>query len=331
MTFAIPCRNAGSHLRPLLESLLAQSRQDFRLLLIDDGSDDGSAELARRVAGDRIRVVVSPRPRGLAGNFQHCADQVRTRFFCLAHQDDIYEKDYLSTLLPALQARPQAALAHCRARAIAADGAPLSGPAERYKDRLWRGRQGDGPVANYQRLYRGNFICCPSVLFRTEHFRGVGGFRTDLEFALDWDLWLRLARAGRDFVGVPRVLIRYRRHDVASSRGSTRSLVRFREELELLTAARRNGIDDGLLPADTAPSPALRNNVLHEALDDLVLRDDEGVMQKLRFLRDYAPELWNDPYVRTFRALRRLGPVGSRLLALGRSTAVRLGLGGARR
>ena len=68
-TFAIPCYNAGPHLRPLLESLLRQDEQDFDLLLVDDASTDDSVAVAQRVAGDRLRIHRNPVRLGISGNW----------------------------------------------------------------------------------------------------------------------------------------------------------------------------------------------------------------------------------------------------------------------
>jgi hypothetical protein len=54
------------------------------------------------------------------------------------------------------------------------------------------------------------------------------------------------------------------------------------------------------------------------------------VRTKLDFVRTHAPELWDDPWLRAFRGLARLGAPGRAVLGAGRALAVRLGLGGAR-
>lgn len=328
-TFAIPCRDAGAHLRPLLQSLLAQSEPDVALLLVDDGSTDGSAALAREVAGDRIEIHCNEAPLGIGANWNRCVELVRTPFVCLAHQDDVYERDYLARMLAALRARPDAGIAHCRATAVDGDGAPIVSPAEAFKAHFWRHQPGEDRAAHYARLWRGNFVCCPSVLYRTEALRAVGPFRTDLRFALDWEWWFRLLCCGFGIVDVDATLLHYRRHDAAASRVATADRSRFVEELRVLADARRDGVAAGLLPADVGPSPALRNNLLHEAFADLQAGRDAAVADKLAFVRDQAPALWRDPYVRVFRGLRRLGAPGRWTLDVGRRLAVRFGLGGA--
>ena len=328
VTFAIPCRDAGPFLRPLLESLLGQTRQDFELLLVDDGSRDDSVGLAREVAGSRVRVHRNETPRGIGGNWNRCVELVATPFFCLAHQDDVYEPRYLELLLAALQARPHAALAHCRACAMDAGGSAFESLAERFKEHFWKRDPGQDRAAHYARLWSGNFLCCPTVLYRTEAVRKAGPFRTDLRFALDWEYWFRLLRHGYGIVDVPELLMHYRRHAAAATASATADRSRFDEELLVLDEARAAGIEAGLLPRTARASPALRNNLLHEAMTDLQAGRRAAVTQKLAFVKQRAPALWRDPYVRVFRSLWQFGAPGRFVLGLGRRIAVRYGLGG---
>ncbi len=330
-TFAIPCRNAGRHLRPLLHSLLAQTRQDFELLLVDDASNDGSPELARAVAGDRVQVHRNEQPLGIGANWNRCVELARAPFVCLAHQDDVYEPEYLERMLAAFAARPDAGMAHCRAAAIDADGRGMPSAAERFKAHFWRHSPGRDRAAHYERLWRGNFIVCPSMCFRADALRATGPFRTDLHFALDWEYTFRLLRAGFGIVDVHEVLMHYRRHDDAATTAANRTHTRLGEELQVLRAAVAAGEAIGLLRKGLGVSPALRGSLLHEALTDLQAGRRASVEQKLWFVRQHAREAWRDPYVRVFRALWRLGPPGRWLLALGRRLAVRTGVGTAGR
>lgn len=319
-TFAIPCRNAGPHLRPLLESLLAQTRQDFELLLVDDASDDASVEVARAVAGERIRIERNAQPLGIGANWNRAASLVRTPLFCLAHQDDVYRPEYLATLGAALEREPGALLAHCRAFTLDAQGAASVSATERYKDRFWkRGAPADAATL-YRSLLAGNWIIAPSVLFRTERFRALGGFDVRLRFVLDWELWLRALRAGARFVGVAERLVGYRRHAESATTAEERSFNRYREEHEIGAAARQLAIAAGLLRSDVERSVAMRNDLLRDAFFDLRRGDHSAWKAKLAFVRETAPECARDPLFRTFAALASAGPPGRWAL----STAFRL-------
>ena len=185
---------------------------------------------------------------------------------------------------------------------------------------------GSTPKQLYQLLWRGNFVCCPSVLFRTDALRAAGGFDARWHYALDWELWFRLLRASHSFATVTRPLLRYRRHDAAASRARTRDLSRFREEVEVLAQARELGVAAGLLDAG-ARSTAVRNNALHEACDDLHRGDRAAAAAKIAFVRA-LPGFSRDPWLCAFAAMARLGAPGRTALTAGRALAVRLGLGG---
>ncbi|MCA8944562.1 MAG: glycosyltransferase, partial [Planctomycetes bacterium] len=229
VTFAIPCCDAGPFLRPLLESLLGQTRQDFRLLMVDDASTDGSVELAREVAGERIEIHANDRRIGLARNWNRCAELVETPLFCIAHMDDVYEATYLEAMVPRVEQRPRAAFVHCRARAIDARGEFVDAHSETYKQRFWAGLDDGDPTMVFRRLMRGNFIMCPTALYRTEVWRTLGGVDPELRFAADWKLWFAALLAGFDVVGEPSTLVRYRRHDRNATRDQIRSLRRYEE------------------------------------------------------------------------------------------------------
>lgn len=137
-TFVIPCCNGEGHIEPMLQSLLAQTRQDFDLLLVDDASTDRTVERARAVAGERLGVVVHGSRIGLARNFAFAASRIATPFFCVAHQDDVYEPGYLAALVERLQRHDRHAFAHCLATAIDGESNEVAVAAERFKRRLAR-------------------------------------------------------------------------------------------------------------------------------------------------------------------------------------------------
>ncbi len=327
VTLLMPCRNAGPHLEPALRSLLAQTRQDFALVLVDDASTDGSPELARAVAGDRIRIERNAAPRGIPGNWNHALGLCDTGFAALVHQDDVYAPEWLAALLEALQRAPDAAFAHCRAGTLDGAGRPHRGAAERYKATFWRGLPAVDREVHFRRLVQGNFVVCPSVVLRLSAVRAVGGFRADLRFAADWELWLRLLLCSGPACAVDGEWVWYRRHEGAATAAAVADLSRYREELVVLEWARAEGIAAGWLSVGAPRGRALRNNLLVDALADLRAGDGAAADRKLAFLRDEAPFLWRDPAVRLFRLLRRCGVVGRMLLAGAQKVAVSSGAG----
>ncbi len=316
-TFAIPCRNAGPYLRPLLESLLAQTIEDYELLLVDDASTDDSVAIAQKIGGPRMRIERNEPALGLAGNWNRCAELVETPFFCLAHMDDVYLPNYLESML-ALMADDDVGFVHCRANAIDEGGQPIAAPSESYKVKFWRGLEHAKSPEVYRRLFRGNFINCPSALYRTDAWRRVGGVDESMHFAPDWKLWFAFLLDGWSIEAESEALIRYRRHDSNATLDHARTLRRYREELDVLDFAAEHGLARGWLDPHVAQRrSAVRNNLLYDAYRDLVAGDHDAAKEKIEFARDSTPQLRDDRMVRAFRRLLGMGKAGKAVLGLG--------------
>lgn len=131
---AAPMYGEAEHLEIALATLLSQTFEDFRLLLVDDGSPDQAVEVAHAVAAAdrRVELHVNPRRLGMRGNTNQAWALSRQRWpraelWALASDHDVWEPRWLESLVQALDARPQAVLAYPRTRRIDAAGRPVSG------------------------------------------------------------------------------------------------------------------------------------------------------------------------------------------------------------
>lgn len=202
----IPAYNAERFLRQAVESALAQSHPNVEVIIIDDGSTDGTRQLAEELAktDERVRVLTqgnagvgAARNRGIA--------EARGEYIAPLDADDFWYPDKLSRQIGLLEERGERwGLAYCWSRSVDENGA--------ISDSLphW-------PVEGdiFQALIYRNIIGNASVpLFRAEALREVGGFRTRAQQAgaqgcEDWDLTLRVA-AKYLAVGAPEYLVAYR-------------------------------------------------------------------------------------------------------------------------
>lgn len=191
--------NREEYIAAAIESVLAQSMDDFELIICDDQSSDATAAIidgyARR--DSRIRFSINPRNLGDYGNRRHAAGLARGRFLKYHDSDDLMYRHCLQTMVEPLEAEPRAAFA-------------LSGP------RSWPG--GPCPMLLTPRLaYEREFLGSglfqqgpASALFRAEAYRALGGF-PDVAYAGDYLFWLR-ACATVDVLLVPGDLFYYRVH-----------------------------------------------------------------------------------------------------------------------
>jgi glycosyltransferase involved in cell wall biosynthesis len=111
----LPVRNGARTLPAALASLRGQTFADFEVLLLDDGSDDGSPALASALGDPRIRVLSDGVRRGLAARLNEGVRQARGSFVARMDADDLCFPERLERQLRFLQQHPEVDLAGCRA------------------------------------------------------------------------------------------------------------------------------------------------------------------------------------------------------------------------
>ena len=124
VTIGLPVYNGERHLRESIESILAQTYQDFELIIGDNGSTDGSGAICRGFAASdhRIRYHRHARNLGAARNHNWLVGQARGDLFKWASDDDILAPTFLERLVAALDDCPEASLAFPRTRVIDSEG-----------------------------------------------------------------------------------------------------------------------------------------------------------------------------------------------------------------
>lgn len=113
VSFGVPVRNGGAALELCLKNLLAQTMRDIEIVVSDNASTDGTAEICRRFAetDSRIRYFRQDADLGAMGNFLFVLEQSRGEFFAWRAHDDLSLPDFAEKLSQMLEARPGAGLA----------------------------------------------------------------------------------------------------------------------------------------------------------------------------------------------------------------------------
>ena len=197
----MPVRDAGRFLGPALDSILAQTFADFELIAIDDGSRDDSARvLAAFAARDpRIRVYTQEN-RGIVAALNRALELAHAPLVARADADDLSRPDRFAKQIAHLRRHPDVAVVSGAMDVIDESGRHLRTDVFPTL-----------PEAIARELLHRCCVCHPAVMARTEAFRSVGGYRRSAQFAEDYDLWLRIAEAGR-IGNLPDVLLSYRVH-----------------------------------------------------------------------------------------------------------------------
>jgi glycosyltransferase involved in cell wall biosynthesis len=187
----IPCYNArADYLTETLRSILQQDPGPavMQIVVIDDATPGGApVELIKKIAGDRVTVHQSEKNLGLAGTWNRCIESARGQWVHILHQDDVVKPGFYEKFKAGIESSAQPGLLYCRQAFIDEQGrqSRLSLPDAEASGCL--------PDA-LPRLARAQMIQTPSVVVRRSAYEAVGGFRSDLRFTLDWEMWCRIAR-----------------------------------------------------------------------------------------------------------------------------------------
>ncbi|MDK2658127.1 glycosyltransferase family 2 protein [Cupriavidus consociatus] len=144
ISILLPAWNAEQTLALALRSLLAQTFRDFEVLVLDDGSADGTVAVAKGIADPRVRVIEDGRRLGLARRLNLGIDMARGRYIARMDADDVSFPERFARQVGFLDAHPDVDLVGCRAVAFRSDGEilgllPFAGSHEAMCARPWRG------------------------------------------------------------------------------------------------------------------------------------------------------------------------------------------------
>lgn len=209
VSVVIPMHNRRGLIEETLRSALAQQWPSMEIIVVDDGSTDGSAEHVERVFGDRVRLLRLERNVGRSAARNAGIAAARGDFIAFLDSDDLWDPGKLARQMPAF-ADPSVALVHCRVRQVDASGRVNARETESitraFEAAEARGYDYGGITATWCRMYT------PAVVVRRTALERSGGFDPALSRFEDWDLFWRIARDGT-VVTVPEILVSVRVHE----------------------------------------------------------------------------------------------------------------------
>ncbi len=235
ISVVIPAYNEAERLPEAVESAQAQTLAPREIIVVDDGSSDGTAAVAR----DLGVTVISQENRGLPGARNTGIHAAQGTWIALLDSDDIWEPEKLEKQWAAIQACPEAALVACDYRQFTDAGdvvhpSFLSQPG-RY-ERAEKQPVGEGVSridAPGDNFLRGGYFLIPSAtVFARETALAVGLFNESLRYVEDVEFFLRILSRG-PLVMVESVLLNYRVHE------SNMSNDRLKMALGVLAASER--------------------------------------------------------------------------------------------
>jgi glycosyltransferase involved in cell wall biosynthesis len=200
VSIIIAVHNGEPFLAEAIACALAQSRPAEEIIVVDDGSTDGTAALLER---HRPRLQVLRQERGgLAAARARAMAQAHGEYLAFWDHDDLWHPRFLEACLARLSGA-DAAVVGVVANFARVDraGAEVPGTCSRLGGRI-----------GLRELLPINLFPPGPVVLRRDAVRGVGGFEPALRLVVDWDLWLRLTLTGGSFAAVEDCLFGYRLH-----------------------------------------------------------------------------------------------------------------------
>jgi len=205
--FVIPAWNEAARIGAVLERVRALPG-DFELVVVDDGSTDGTLEAARRIADPRLRVIAAPHNMGAAGARNLGVAEARGTWIAFQDSDDEWLPEKLAKQMARLAANPDFVGAYCGLLTVGAlDARPGERTTLRYMpDPSVKPVEGD----ILEPLLVHNMISTQTLVVRRDVFLALGSFDEATTPIEDWDFALRLAHRGRvAFVDEPLVHQRF--------------------------------------------------------------------------------------------------------------------------
>jgi hypothetical protein len=195
----VPAYNEERYIAEALDAVLAQTDPPLEVIVVDDGSTDGTVEVARSYS-DRISLIQQEN-RGCPGAFDTGFRKAAGDFVALCPADDIWEPRKLEWQREALAGNPRIDVAFGGAERFGLATGPHARPErDGLLDPVWFGRA----------MYSENLIPDPSAVIRRSLYIELGGYEPLV--GEDYEFWMRALAADANFFFDPRLVVRLREH-----------------------------------------------------------------------------------------------------------------------
>ena len=203
ISIIIPCYNYGRFLKECLESVKSQTYKNFEAIIVDDGSTDNSANIAKSFVkkNEQFKYIYQEN-QGLSATRNTGIRNAKGDYICFVDPDDIWFKNKLEVQIEYLKYNQDCGLLYSDAE-IYIDGKP-TGRTIRNGNLFYHGFV-------FEKMLMNNGVVCPSVIIKRDCFKEVGFFDVKLRHTQDWEMWLRISRHFK-FCSIPKPLLYYRIH-----------------------------------------------------------------------------------------------------------------------
>lgn len=311
VSVVVPCYRYGRFLEQCVDSILTQEGVDVRVLIIDDASPDDSFAVAERLAAQDSRVEARRHEvnRGHIATYNEgLLEWADGEYSVLISADDLLTPGALMRATDLMNRHPSVGFVYGHPVAFR-DDSPLPPRTTSVGETVWKG----GDWIELMCRAGANFIHCPEVVMRTSVQRRIGGYRRELPYSGDMEMWLRaavVADVGR-VNGCDQAY--YRVHSQSMTRTS---YVGFLADLKGRHEAFRSALNGstGQIPDPNRllklADRAIADDALRRALEDLDVGDTArtAIAEYLKYARSLCPEMAN---TRKWRLIERRQAAGA--------------------
>ena len=222
VSIIMPAFNREKFIAESIESALAQSYEDFELIVIDDGSKDQTVEVAKKYLSDpRVHLIQNEKNMGIATTRNRAIRVARGEYIAMLDSDDIWiDKDKLRKQVDFLDSHSDHAMVGSAITHIDVSGKKL---------KTVTFPTADAEIRNS--ILRRNPFAQSTLLCRTEAFLQTGSYSTRFMICDDFDLWLRIGKRWK-FANSTDAMTGYRIH--GNNITHTKRLTAAREVLEIV-------------------------------------------------------------------------------------------------
>lgn len=213
VTVIIPAHNCENYIEQTIQSVINQSYKKLQIIIINDGSTDGTSDRINKIY-DPIIIVINQTNHGVAATRNNGLKEADGEFVAFIDHDDIWHPDKISTQVQAL-INSSLNICACFGNFIRWDG--ISNPSSLWSNISSNHLDKEYCGDLYTKLIETNWILLSTAIFRRSALHEVGNFDPELPPADDWDLVLKLSRR-YDFIKIHGAVALYRIHPLQNSR-----------------------------------------------------------------------------------------------------------------
>lgn len=193
VSVVIPCFNLGQYINEAVDSVKAQTYQDFEIVVVNDGSTDlETKKIIENLDAPKIKILTTSN-QGLASARNNGIESSCGKYILPLDADDRIAPTYLEKAVGVLEKNENTGIVYCQARFFGA------------KSFEW-----DLPSFELSRMMIDNLIFC-SAFFRRKDWEAVGGYNPNMVYGWeDYDFWLSLIELGKEVYRIPETLFFYR-------------------------------------------------------------------------------------------------------------------------